>query len=114
MDGQRFDAFARALATGASRRGLLRGVVGAAFGGALVGLRGGGQTVAAQDTCSVPGDTCTSDSDCCVGSCSQDGVCYCTDPSRPIVGCPCDSANDQTCGGRPDLCCLDTGTCASP
>jgi hypothetical protein len=66
-----------------------------------------------------PGDACQSDADCCVGTCGQ-GVCYCTDPSRPEVGCPCMTGDDNACGGNNGLCCPDKpgapaeGTCASP
>lgn len=66
-----------------------------------------------------PGDACANDTDCCVGSCGQ-GVCYCTDPSRPEVGCPCMTGDPNACGGRLDLCCPSepganaAGTCSSP
>jgi hypothetical protein len=58
-----------------------------------------------------PGDACGSDAECCVGTCGQ-GVCFCTDPSRPEIGCPCDAGDANACGGRADLCCH--GTCISP
>lgn len=66
-----------------------------------------------------PGDACASDADCCVGSCGQ-GVCYCVDPSRPVVGCPCTTGDASACGGRLALCCPTepgaqaAGTCLSP
>jgi hypothetical protein len=62
--------------------------------------------------CAEPGQPCTDASQCCQGSCSPDGQCYCTDPSRPEIGCTCDAADANACGGRPELCC--SGTCISP
>jgi len=66
-----------------------------------------------------PGDACGSSADCCVGTCGQ-GVCYCTDPSRPVVGCPCVTDDQKACGGNLALCCPTepgakaAGTCLSP
>jgi len=63
---------------------------------------------------SGPGGTCESNADCCVGKCDLNaGICYCSDPARPDVGCPCQPGDSSACGGQPDLCCTN-GTCASP
>lgn len=109
MDPQRFEAFSRALATGPSRRGVLKGIVGAILGGSLVGAR----SATAGQSCAGPGESCSSGADCCSGECSDAGVCYCTDPSRPWVGCECQQGDASACNGDADLCC-DDGTCASP
>jgi hypothetical protein len=59
MDGQRFDSLARTLASGSSRRTLLRGMVGGAL--AAVGLRAGGTAAQANkvDVCHYDADTDT-------------------------------------------------------
>ncbi len=68
---------------------------------------------------SDPGDECGSDGDCCLGTCMS-GVCACNDPSRPIIGCPCEVGDEGACGGLSDLCCNigqepgSAGSCISP
>jgi hypothetical protein len=57
---------------------------------------------------SDPGGSCESDADCCQGSCSEEGVCYCEDPSRPWIGCSCNSGTESPCGGGTTLCCPST------
>jgi hypothetical protein len=122
MDGQKFDKLTRAFAAGTDRRTLLK-----IFGGATVaGVAG--LTVArpigvfAQGSVQ-PGGTCATDADCAQGSCDPTGlVCYCDDPSRPEVGCACNTGELDACGGRAELCCPPTadaqpgaaGTCVSP
>lgn len=69
-------------------------------------------TCGASSACAAPGAACSHNADCCVGSCSTDGRCYCIDPSRPEIGCPCNASDSAACGGRPQLCCA--GTCISP
>lgn len=58
-----------------------------------------------------PGDSCEADSDCCQGSCSEEGVCYCEDPSRPWIGCSCNTGTESPCGGGTVICC---GTGSEP
>ena len=65
MDNQRFDDLARSLATGVSRRRLLRGLLGGAAAGAVTVARGG---VADAQTGLAPGAVCTAS-----GQCSQSG-----------------------------------------
>lgn len=62
--------------------------------------------------CAAAGAACTAPGDCCSGTCSPGGVCYCLDPDRPQIGCPCTVGDAAACSGRPDLCCA--GTCISP
>jgi len=50
-----------------------------------------------------PGGECASDTDCCTGTCSDEGVCFCSDPDRPWIGCPCTTGTEDPCGG--ELCC---------
>ena len=54
---------------------------------------------------SDPGGSCTTDADCCEGSCSEDGVCYCVDPAEPLRGCPCTTGTEDPCGDNTLLCC---------
>ncbi len=67
MDGRTFDALTKHLATGATRRRLLNGLVGgaAAAGLAVVGGRG---PAAAQD-CKADGKACKKNSQCCSQTC---------------------------------------------
>jgi hypothetical protein len=64
--------------------------------------------------CSDPGGTCQEDGDCCEGSCSDEGVCYCEDPPRPIIGCSCTTGTESPCGDTTVLCCPTTGTPGGP
>ena len=117
MDGQRFDSLARAMAAGIDRRRLLKLVGGAVAAiPAGVTLMPAGPILAAGGTVE-PGGECTADDDCAQGSCSsttqnEPGVCYCTDPDRPVIGCACVESDPSACGGRQELCC--GGSCISP
>lgn len=133
MDGHQFDTLTRRLARGASRRQVLKGLAGAAFGGTLLATGTLHPRAVGAVDCAGPGDSCSADSDCCQGSCSDQGVCYCEDPSRPIIGCSCDTGTEDACGdstvqccatgnipGGPGICtsssvgCNPTGQCADP
>ncbi len=117
MDGQRFDKLARAFATGADRRTLLK-----LFGGAtLAGVAGVSvarpMSVFAQGDVE-PGGECTADDDCAQGSCyvateGEPGVCNCEDPSRPWIGCGCNVGTESPCGGGTVLCCPYTDDAGS-
>src|SRR5437763_17176852 len=87
MDSQRFDDLARALASGASRRSVLKGLVATVAGGALSAIAGRETpSVGAQSTCRTLGESCKNDSSCCTGQnlfCQQIGEtgahrCECT------------------------------------
>ena len=90
MDGQRFDDLTRTLTHGASRRRVVRGLLGGALGalGATLGLRRAG----AQGACSAYGRVCTYTGCCttpgaeCV--CYQNGHCrcLCPDGAWPVNG----------------------------
>jgi hypothetical protein len=109
MDGQRFDDVARALARGASRRTLLRGL-----GGALAGvLTAHGRSVGAQQPYFLgPGDPCYDDSQCR----GADAPLYCAengfDYDGPLNCCAFEGSRcgfDEACCGS--LTCAG-GTCA--
>ena len=68
LDSQRFDDLTRALAKGASRRGLLKGLVAGVAGG-LGDLGGGGQANAL--TPRPAGSTCMRQTDCASGICDS-------------------------------------------
>ncbi len=73
MDHQRFDAITRAMAGGASRRGVLKGLAGGALGG-LVSLVGIGDTEARR--CRAIGRNCRAHADCCTDHCNNDNNLY--------------------------------------
>ena len=79
MDDRRFDALTRTFASGASRRNLLKGMVGAIFGGAAVATRldsAGAQGCTVVEECE-DGNPCTTNT-CSGGVCTNpwiDGCC---------------------------------------
>jgi hypothetical protein len=113
MDGQRFDLLARAIARGGSRRQVLKGLAGGALAGGFLGAVRAPRA-AAQDECVPGGGSCETGDDCCSGLCNQNGICYCTDPSRPPIGCPCTTGTDDACGDTTLLCCPTTNEPGGP
>ena len=92
MDNRHFDALARAVAGGASRRSILRGLLGGALAG--VPALGGGREAAAG--CFKQGRRCRYDRQCCSGLCNA----YfgrCTDACGP-PNANCSEADD-CCSG---------------
>ncbi len=89
MDSHAFDEFTRALATGTSRRAVLRGLAGMA-GSATLSLSALGHAAARR--CRQIGRSCRSHADCCTDYCNNDNNLYqCTCP--PGLGdCNGDSA----------------------
>jgi hypothetical protein len=58
------------------------------------------------DECtSFAGGACATDADCCEGSCSEEGVCYCLDPAEPLRGCACYTGTQDPCGEGSLVCC---------
>lgn len=124
MDGQKFDKIARAFAAGTDRRTLLK-----MFGGVSVAAVAGVKVAAPSAVFAqgaAPGGECTTDADCAVGLCyvateGEPGVCYCEDPSRPVIGCPCTTGTQDPCYGTSAVCCANDvaagagadGTCVS-
>jgi len=119
MDGQKFDKLARAFATGTNRRALLK-MFGGASVAAVAGVKIAGPSAVFAQGSVPPGGECSSDDDCIVGSCGQ-GTCYCEDPSRPEIGCPCSTGTQDPCYGSTAVCCANevsagagaNGTCVS-
>jgi hypothetical protein len=112
MDGERFDSLARVVARNGSRRGLLRGLVGAV--GLLV-LGGRATRVAAQSGYLGPGEACYDDSQC--GNtryspmfCADNGFDY----DGPLNCCAYEGGycySDERCCG---IASCITGSCVSP
>ncbi len=132
MDGQRFDEITKAVASGTSRRLLLRGLV-AGVAGLLTAGRGRAQVEAVQ-RCKGAGGTCGSDRDCCQNNparcangkccpkpryCEATGTCCppgqrccngeCTSgPCRKAQGETCAAGRECTSGFCVDGVCCDT------
>jgi hypothetical protein len=109
MDGQRFDNVARALARGASRRGLLRGLAGSVIAGWAAAR--GHEANAQQAYYLGPGDPCYDDAQCR----GADAPLYCAangfDYDGPLNCCAFEGSRcgfDEACCGS--LSCLN-GTC---
>ncbi len=129
MDDHRFDDFAKALATGSSRRRVLKGLAGSAAAGllSLVGVAGTDAKPKAGRGCKRAGKKCRADAQCCSGTCDpMTGTCVaaagpadcadviCTaekfpDPNR---GCECVCLPAFVpCG---TACCDSDAGCADP
>lgn len=127
MDGQRFDAIARGLASGVSRRSLLSGVA-AGIGAAVTGWFGRDGVEAAR-RCRKAGEICRKPGDCCSDFCGpkdstgrqrcdvcSDGASTCGDVgccpsgSTCVDGECCANACGDSCCGAGESC-VDGGCC---
>jgi len=97
MDSQRFDDLTRGLTEVASRRTVLRGLLGAALGGLLaqMGIEDAGAAFA---DCRALSKRCSRDNQCCTGRCKR-GRCT----------CPMGTTKNPTGGG----CTATGGVCPS-
>ena len=127
MDGQRFDDLTRTLTHGASRRRVVRGLLGGVLGalGATLGLRRAG----AQGACSAYGRVCTY-TGCCTGGaecvCYRNGHCRCLCPAGSscpagatfdpaTCRCTCTATGQPACGvGAAATCCPAGQDCEDP
>jgi hypothetical protein len=117
MDDQRFDNLSRIIARSTTRRSTVKGIAAAIGGGVFASVFGvRAQRAMAQEV--GPGDECTSNEDCTTGLCSAEGetpgVCYCSDPDRPWIGCDCDTGTESPCGGGTVVCCSTTDDPGGP
>jgi hypothetical protein len=96
MDGSRFDQLTMTLTTGAgSRRRLVRGLAGVAFGGLLARI-GVGEAAAA---CAKAGRSCSRRDPCCSGADCINRNCVCQDGLTACNGRCVDTArNEKHCG----------------
>ena len=127
MDGERFDAWTRALAGSGSRRGALRRLAGGVLGLALVGrgarggsaqevgiaactpvgVRCGPNTPRACHTCCTDGQDCRRHDQCCTGVCER-GVCgagFVCDPRSEPENCR--RGVENSCAGGACACVED-------
>lgn len=115
MDNQRFDRLARGIAAGMSRRSMLKGLLGGAFG-----VAGAGMFRRGADAGSTLGDACAIQGDCLEGVC-ENGVCSQHAGSPCPGGIPCRTGavcqNDICAVGQGETCNGDewctTGFCAT-
>jgi hypothetical protein len=105
MDQERFDHITRTLATGQSRRGLLKGLTGTAIGGLLVAA-GIGETAAKPEVpCKAPNAKYGKGRN---AVCCTPGQTYNASTNACITPTPCTPDCTGKCGGASDGC---TGTC---
>src|SRR5215211_9246752 len=111
MDGRRFDDLARGLAA-PTRRGLLRGFLGAAVGGVLASV---GETATAA-VCRTTKRSCREHANCCSGYCAERDrrgrrLCACANGQTECTGVCADLETDgSNCGGC-GVRCGDNGVC---
>jgi hypothetical protein len=105
MDGMRFDNVSRALASGTSRRRVIKGL----FAGVVAAL-GAKALPAAAETCTPPGPRafCNFDVECCDESVCRGGVCTCPSGMKECKGGCIPRGN--TCG--PTYCPAGFKSCA--
>jgi hypothetical protein len=121
MDQERFDRFARGLAAGLSRRGMMRNLAGAAIGGIVVAVGGSeagarkrkrgrgkrkGQPVCTPKTCAELGRTCGSAPDDGCGNpldCGGEAVCGSEISTNCCAG-KCCKANGVGCSSNAECC----------
>lgn len=115
MDSERFDALARRLATGGSRRSILKGL-GGALGALVLGLQT--RPGEARGTCNAAGDTCTWTGQCCLGLvCAPNGTCQDAQGLVNSLGVPgtgglLGGGSGGSCGGDWANCAVDSDCCA--
>ncbi len=101
MDGRRFDAFARTLATAGSRRRLLTALAGGALGSLMPWL--GGEAATA---CVLPGAKCKRTRTCCGDARCRNGRCRCKSDDACPASKPC-CINGKCKPKCFDTCCAD-------
>src|SRR6187200_2679279 len=100
MDDKRFDSLTRSLASGISRRSLLRSLA-AAVGVAALGVEQASAApggVNGNSKCYGAGSQCTNAKQCCSGTCSN-RVCAPEGGGDPCAGKNCDDGNPCTTDG---------------
>lgn len=121
MDQERFDRITRTLATGQSRRGILKGLTGTAIGGLLASV--GMAEASAKGPCKSPkakcgkgknavcceSGVCNPDGTCGVDTCAPDGTPFCgvgqpDSPEIEVVCCGNACCNTQD-GSANSFCC---------
>lgn len=115
MDDRTFDGLTKALASGTSRRRLVKGVLAGAVGGA-VSLAGTFGVREAAAVCKAYGQTCVAGAECCTGFCAATKRCrcpagtgFCNGACQPASAFQSDPNNCGGCNNR----CASTGTCTN-
>jgi hypothetical protein len=116
MDGNRFDELTRALGSGRSRRGILKGLGASALAAAGVGRLAA--PAAARRKRSV-GNSCASNNDCASGLCVQESrtrkICRCQSGTDCCVSdAECDDGNDCTADACVNNQCAHTPLTGTP
>jgi hypothetical protein len=98
MDSQKFDSLVKTLASGASRRHVLKGLTAGAVG--LVGARALRGDASAQTTCPAGGEGCRSDANCTAGGACCIGTCARGNAGQGVGGNVCTYAERLCTRGR--------------
>lgn len=107
MDDRRFDAAARALGAGASRRRVLGGLVAGAFGL----LAGGRARAQGEDASACAALLCVTNTKCC-SVCGQ-GSCVPIGEPCPTDACPGEACGGAVCGAG-EFCCNESCSICAP
>lgn len=93
MDGQRFDALTRALATRTNRRRVVSSALGIGAGFVAAAGAGGQRSITAapeSSSCTLPDGTCAATGTPCVGNTKKkDGVCTSEAGPKKTLKCIC-------------------------
>jgi len=120
MDQERFDELTRTLASGQSRRGLLKGLTGTAIGGLLAAVGLSETSAKPEVPCKSPNHRCGKGKNavCCTSSQVCDNGACITPPQDLCLGKDCDDNNECTTDYCSEGVCfhrLNTGgLCSSP
>ena len=117
MQDQKFDNLTKAMATGTSRRLVLRGLAAGAVG-ALATVFGPGQSASAQPGCRREGHPCEGNQVCCPGlvctpAAGPGQAARCTRPTPPSPTPPKCKSDKDTCSKNEECCsgCCKDGYC---
>ena len=111
MDQERFDRLTRTLASGQTRRGVLKGLGGGLMAGMFAAL---GRSDALADVCKADGKACKKDDQCCSGECIGGSGTGSTGKSSGVCGCTA-TPNGGFCDAHSDCCSgiCQGGTCVA-
>src|SRR5215207_4821583 len=98
MDSQQFDTLVKTLSAGTPRRRVLKGLVAAAFGGAIA-------ATGAMSTSAAPPNSCLNSGDCPDTGCIV-GTCVRKNPNQHFGRC---QTTTITCQGQGQICCTRSG-----
>ena len=108
MDQHRFDALSRAVGASVSRRGAIKGLLGAAVAAALAPLGVEPAAAAIRPDCRKRNRNCRVDSQCCSRNCRK-GRCACPKGTAKVNGV-CRPPDNATCPTDPNINYCDVST----